>query len=472
MSHHLRFVTTAPTASRQTSDVPIAPWICRKTSSPFSGLRSQILALYRKGIAIILVGFIAPLAPSAASAAVAAFAPGDSVRLTRSETLLFKGQNLVGAPKGQEFVVLKPDFAQGVVYVSFVKEDGTLIAATLPGDALESAPPNGWTDLVQGLEAFREQRYEDARRLLVRASQDAQYRSLAAPVAARVNGALGAWASARSTDPGRAAAAKPAFLTTMLSLRETAEQLSKLGYYCLALPMDEGADRLGAQIFGNPPAAPLQGASPASGATPPSKLDREDLVKRVTISDRAAARSRQAVALHRLIEASKCIEEGLAVEPARPDLKALKASIKKDIEEADDHYQAANSMRRHVGGAVHALTALEMGLKVCADHPGLRELKKDMQEAFEERTSPPVTPAFLAAAKVQTSPQALTEGHKLYTTRCTECHDLDLVDSRSNSGWQKIVGTMSRRAHLNDDQQARILEYLAAAGNAMDSGKP
>ena len=57
-------------------------------------------------------------------------------------------------------------------------------------------------------------------------------------------------------------------------------------------------------------------------------------------------------------------------------------------------------------------------------------------------------------------------------TRCTECHDLEMVDSRSISGWQKMVGSMSRRAHLNDDQQARILEYLAAAENTMDSGKP
>ncbi len=412
------------------------------------------------------------LAAFPARAAVGAIAPGDSVRLIRSETLLFRGENLVGVPKGQEFVVLKPEIAQGVVYVSFVKEDGTLIAATLPTDALEPAPPNGWMDLLQGLQAFRDQRYEDARRLLVRAAQDAQYHSLAGPVAARVNGALGAWIAVRSADAGRAAAAKAAFATTMQGLRDTADQLNKLGYLCLALPMDEGADRLGALVFGNPPAAQAPGAAPAAGAMPPSKLDRVDLAKRVATSERMAARARQAAPMHRLTEASKCIEEGLEAEPGRPDLKALKKSIKKDLEEADGHYNDANSMRRLPGGVVHALTALEMGLKVCVDHPGLRELKKDMQSAFEERTSPPVTPAFLAAAKVQTPPAALTEGHFLYTTKCTECHDLDLVDSRSSSGWQKIVGTMSRRAHLNDEQQARILEYLAAAVNTMDSGKP
>ncbi|MEO7317528.1 MAG: hypothetical protein ABIZ56_00920, partial [Chthoniobacteraceae bacterium] len=45
------------------------------------------------------------------------FAPGELVRLTRSETLLFKGENLLGAPEGQEFNVLKQE--QAVVYVAF-----------------------------------------------------------------------------------------------------------------------------------------------------------------------------------------------------------------------------------------------------------------------------------------------------------------------------------------------------------------
>ncbi len=124
-------------------------------------------------------------------------------------------------------------------------------------------------------------------------------------------------------------------------------------------------------------------------------------------------------------------------------------------------------MRHFNKGEVHALTAIEHGLKLCADHPQLVALKKEMSTAFEERTSPPVTPAFLAAAKVSTSSSALTEGHKLYTTRCTECHDLELIDSRGMSGWQKTVAGMSRRANLTDAQQARILDYLAAAQNSV-----
>jgi len=40
------------------------------------------------------------------------------------------------------------------------------------------------------------------------------------------------------------------------------------------------------------------------------------------------------------------------------------------------------------------------------------------------------------------------------------------------SGWQKMVGSMSGRAHLSQEQQARILEYLAAAENVVDAQKP
>jgi cytochrome c1 len=226
-------------------------------------------------------------------------------------------------------------------------------------------------------------------------------------------------------------------------LRDAAEQLAKLGQLCLALPLDEGADKLGASV--------------------PSKLDRADLAKRVAISNIAVARSRQAVAVHRLNEAAKVIEEGLQAEPGRPELVALQPKVKKDFEEATSRYQDADKMRHFNKGEVHALTAIEHGLKIAVDHPQLLALKKEMSGAFEERTSPPVTPAFLAAAKVSTPAPALTEGHQLYTTRCTECHELELIDSRGMSGWEKAVSGMSRRAGLKGDEQQRILDYLAAA---------
>jgi cytochrome c2 len=112
---------------------------------------------------------------------------------------------------------------------------------------------------------------------------------------------------------------------------------------------------------------------------------------------------------------------------------------------------------------VHALSALDDGLKLCADHPALRELRQEMNTQFEERASPPVTPAFLAAAKVATSRDALEQGRQLYTSRCAECHELEMIDSRGRSGWEKAVGGMSRRAGFTSAEQSKVLDYLAAA---------
>lgn len=398
-------------------------------------LRAPIFAL----ALLFLLGFGAP------RSVAAPFVRGETVRLIRSEMLLFKGENFLGAPKGQEFPVLQHDTMKRLVYVAFFKADGTLIAVTLPPEALEASPPDGWRELLRGAEAFRDQRYDEARQLLARAVQDPQQKTLATTLATRINAAVTTAAQARAGS-GRAA-----FTSALQSLRETAEQLARLGQLCLALPLDEGGDRLAAGIEG----API------------SKLDRDDLARRVLTANRSVARARQAVALHRLSEAAKIIEEGLQAEPARPELKTLQGPVQKDLAEAGDRYRDADKMRHFNKGEVHALTAIEHGLKLCADHPQLIALKKEMSSAFEERTSPPVTTAFLAAAKVSTPMAALTEGHQLYTTRCAECHDLELIDSRGMSGWQKAVAGMSRRANLTATQQARILDYLAAAQNSV-----
>lgn len=368
---------------------------------------------------------------------------GELVRLTRGESLQFQGKELASVPKGEEFSVLKHDTVKKLLFVEYYKDDGTLIAVTAPAESFEAVPPDGWTDLLKGAEAFRDGRSEDAKRLLARAAQDEQLKALASALAPRLNGGLMAAAAARGS-------ASPGLTAALQGLRDTAVQLAQTGHLSLALPIDEGVDRI--------PSAP------------PTKLDRADIAKRAMTSSRAFGRARQAAALHKLFAANKLIEEGLEAEPNRPDLKALAVRIAKDIEEADGNYKNANSMRRiQPKGTIHALTAIEMGLKVCADHPRLRALKTEMQGAFEERTSPPVTPAFLSLAGSGASKDALAEGHKLYTTRCTECHDLELLDSRSMTAWRSIVGGMSRRAKITDAQQERILDYIAVAQRTMDA---
>lgn len=367
---------------------------------------------------------------------------GDLVRLTRGETLEAGNEAIAGGAKGQEFVVLQSDPRNGSVSVPFFKDDGTLLAATLPAAALEAVQLTGWLHVLRGTEAFRDGRYPAVKGSLAAASQDAQWRAIAAAIAPRLDAATAA------------ASAKPALSTAIAGLRELCEGLVKLGHQSLALAIDEGADRLG---------APLLGA-----ALPPAKADRAELTKRVGISNRALARARQAMALRRTSTVAKLVEEGLAAEPGRPELIAMRTRIASDVKEADERFTAADGMRRHgEKGVLHALTAIEMGLKHCADHPKLLALRREMQSTYEDRTAPAVSPALLKLAGAGASPDVLEEGRRLYTTRCTNCHDLELLDSRTRTSWEGAVASMARRARLDGAQQARIMQYIAAAQSSV-----
>ena len=383
--------------------------------------------------------------------AARALVVGDPVRVTRSEMLLFQGKNLAGAAKGQEFTLLKHDAAKKQVFVSFMKDDGTLVAATLPDEAVEPGVVRATSDLVRGVEAFRDQRYDEAKRLLTRAALDKQHAALAGALFTRVNGAIGSASLAR-TSP----AAKQAATTTLQTLRETAEGLATAGMPSLALPLDEGADRLGAQV--------------PSLTVPATKVDRADLTKRAAISQRETMLARQSFALKQLVAASKHVAAGLEAEPAHYELKAMQPLVQKDLEEADTLCKTAKKMQRQPNGAVHALSAIDDGLKLCTDHTDLRELRKTLAAAFEEKTSPQVTPAFVSIAKAGTSAPMLEEGRKLYTVRCTECHDLEMLDGRTLTSLSSMVGSMSRRAGLSDAEKTRILDYIAAAKTVVDAG--
>ena len=383
--------------------------------------------------------------------AATALVVGDPVRVTRSEMLLFQGKNLAGAAKGQEFTLLKHDAAKKQVFVSFMKDDGTLVAATLPDEAVEPAVVRATSVLVRGVEAFRDQRYDEAKRLLTRAALDKQHAALAGALFTRVNGAFGSASLAR-TSP----AAKQAATTTLQTLRDTAEGLAKAGMTRIALALDEGTDRLSAQVPGL--------------TVPATKVDRADLTKRAAISQRETMLARQSFALKQLVAASKHVAAGLEAEPAHDELKAMQPLVQKDLEEADTLCKTAKKMQRQPNGAVHALSAIDDGLKLCTDHADLRELRKTLAAAFEEKTSPQVTPAFVSIAKAGTSAPMLEEGRKLYTVRCTECHDLEMLDGRTLTSLSSMVGSMSRRAGLSDAEKTRILDYIAAAKTVVDAG--
>ncbi len=380
-----------------------------------------------------------------------AFSSGDPVRAKHSEMLVFEGKNFLRAAKGQEFTLLKHDAVKKQVFVSFLKDDGALIALALPDEAVEPGKPAAMHDVIRGAEAFRDQRFDEARRLLGRAAQDREYAAFAGTILTRMNGALASIAQVRANP-----AAKQGAQTMLQSIRDMAEQYAKAGLPSLALPLDDAVDRLGAQ---------------APGLAPPAtKLDRADVAKKAAAAQKAFVLARQAAAQKHLVTAVKCIREGLEAEPANAEMKALMPVIQRDIDEADVLCKTAKKMRNLDNGAIHALSAIDDGLKLCADHTALRELRKDLSAAFEERTSPQVTPAFLSLAKVSTSAQSLNEGRKLYTNRCTECHDLEMLDGRSLGGWERMVSGMSRRANLSNEEKAKIMDYLAAALVVVERG--
>lgn len=405
-------------------------------------MTARVSSLFRV-LALAAAGVVA------LSSALTAAAPavGEPARLTRGETLYFQGKKIAQASKGQEFTVLKRE--PGTVFVAFMDEAGATLAASLPAEAVEAVPPAPWEDLLRGMRAFRDQQYDVARGLLARAAQDKEQQAFAGALAARVNGAINAAAQAGTP------AGKQAFGVTLNALRDAAEQLAKAGRVSLAVAIDEGADRLVASV-------------PGAAATP-SRVNRAELSTKATTAERAFLRARQAVGAKRLIEARRLASEGLAAEESHPGLKALQPIVKRGLEDAEELYETANKMKRFEKGAVHALSAIDDGLKICADHPRLRALRGEMSAQFEERTSPPVNDAFLAAAKVKTARAQLEEGRHLYTNRCAECHELEMLDSRSLGGWDQAVSGMARRANLTAAEKARVMDYIAAALNVVES---
>ena len=49
------------------------------------------------------------------------------------------------------------------------------------------------------------------------------------------------------------------------------------------------------------------------------------------------------------------------------------------------------------------------------------------------------------------------------------CNDLEMLDSRSLSGWDRMVSGMARRANLTNAEKTRVMDYLAAAIKVVDA---
>lgn len=421
-------------------------------------------------IVFAVLAFAAAVSSSVAAApkqAAPGFAGGDLVRLVRKETLQFKGESFLAAPKGQEFSVFKHEPGKGIVFLAFVQKEGEVIAVTLPEDALELVPPDGWSFLLKGSQAFREQRFDDSKKLLSRASLDAAYKELAAGVLSRIDALANsavlllqvdgdqALRNAPEAFAQRQAAAQKAFLDAAAGAREMSFALYSRGFSSIAFAVDEGTERLASRVLAGKPG---EGPKPEIA---PAKVPREELSLKARQAAFAVVRCRQAMAVRRMVEASSYIDEGLKAEPARPELKAMQAKVQEEIRDAEDRYNAAQSNRKR--NLPQALLALERGLKTCADLPALIKLREELSGALEEKTAPPVNPAFLSVAKTATPAAVLEQGRALYVSRCNQCHDLEMLDSRSPSAWKGEVSSMARRAKIDDAQQALIMQYITAA---------
>ncbi len=53
-------------------------------------------------------------------------------------------------------------------------------------------------------------------------------------------------------------------------------------------------------------------------------------------------------------------------------------------------------------------------------------------------------------------------GEDLYRAKCALCHRLHDPGSRTRAEWARQVERMAPRAHLSDEDRARVLEYVQA----------
>ncbi|MEI6871276.1 MAG: hypothetical protein WCL08_03250, partial [Verrucomicrobiota bacterium] len=115
-------------------------------SSPLSRSRLRLTA-WGCAVGGFLVSALAAPQKTAAPPAVI-YSPGDLVRTVRKEALLLKGEPFLGAPKGQEFTILRHEAGRGFVVLAFLQKEGGVVEVALPEDALELVPPDGWSFLL------------------------------------------------------------------------------------------------------------------------------------------------------------------------------------------------------------------------------------------------------------------------------------------------------------------------------------
>ena len=68
----------------------------------------------------------------------------------------------------------------------------------------------------------------------------------------------------------------------------------------------------------------------------------------------------------------------------------------------------------------------------------------------------------LSVAAVSTDPVVIEAGHAIYTTKCTKCHALKVVDNYTTDRWTGILKSMIPKAKLDDTESGQVTAYVMA----------
>jgi tetratricopeptide (TPR) repeat protein len=367
--------------------------------------------------------FLAVLVRCGAGLSHAQFAPEDEVRLRRDEPLLFKDAVYRQGKIGEVFKVLKYDRAAGSVFLLANDADGKPFALRCPDSAIEPAPKDTWALLREGLNAMQQGELEYARTRFVRASTGNEVNDVALRLALHcetLRRAAADVAAAREaqrkaqTEIGRltrnaqvadrpslipndtsnqvrageirakAAAlnerselgvtnAMEALVRATESAREHAKSLMASGSYSLGVPM---WDAIAAFARRNAPASEV--------VTQFDLPDRVEMARRTNAASDALARARQNLDAKKLVAALGALENGLASEPGRDDLKQFRVVVEAALERARARVQTARSLASQQRRD-EALEELAKAEAICADDPEAVALRKELRATAEKR---------------------------------------------------------------------------------------
>jgi mono/diheme cytochrome c family protein len=71
-------------------------------------------------------------------------------------------------------------------------------------------------------------------------------------------------------------------------------------------------------------------------------------------------------------------------------------------------------------------------------------------------------PDSSAPAVAAADPATVEAGHAIYTTKCTKCHALKVVDNYTADRWVGILKSMIPKAKLDDTEAAQVTAYVNA----------